>query len=599
MVALRSGRKVASYTGEPKKPAKPRTPKKPKAHKPTNDIKGKSKGQKPVGVTKVGPSKDGGKKDGGKKVPSARERAQAARKAKAEARKQQQEEEQKENAAKKKKKKKESRNVATSKKPTRNGKINQRRKAPSTSPRRTNSTSSSTLSSISDSSLALLEASVNDNHDNDKHILNFWLKPHLRTFNPTEPKSRDALSPRSAGVQKTAMRKWGRYALPPFGKPFWQKSRKDGRLELLLPMLVLEEEKKAVEEEGWFEGMKGRIERHWDEDDDRRGDGGGDDGDGSEDEGANDEEENGDEARNDQHENGSASGDDGHENGGEGGNQRDNGNNSGERLEIGDNNKGHSTRADRPLTVSSDEQDDDEEHNLNPDGERLELGIHGPEGSVTGREDRPLSPSPESEDGFDDDGDEEEVEGPITQLHNGNHQVDHSRKDVTSPDSSDSEQPPYSVDYPDPWRPAMPPQIQRKDYDVVEVNPEGDGLGDDSKRGSELFLRSYHGYEDGWIGKEVLGIGSEGRVGLWEKYDSGGKVTDEVCIKQKKDLNNDPKLRKPMDVKILEDLRDRANNGSTRLRAYRRYPKIMAHRLYVDFCRHGDLYWLIKRYRHK
>ncbi|KAL8977578.1 MAG: hypothetical protein Q9205_006646, partial [Flavoplaca limonia] len=330
-----------------------------------------------------------------------------------------------------------------------------------------------------------------------------------------------------------------------------------------------------------------------------RGDGGGDDGHESEDEGANDEQENRNEARNEEHENRSESGDDGHENGGEGGNQHDNRNNSVERLEIGDNTKGHGTRADRPLTVSSDEQDDDEEDNLNPDGERLELGIHGPEGSGTGREDRPLSPSPESEDGLDNDGDEEEGEGPINQLHNEKPHVEHSRKDVTSPDSSDSEQPPYSVDYPDPWRPAMPPQIQRKGYDVVAMSPEGDGLGDDSKRGSELFLRSYHGYEAGWVGKEVLGIGSEGRVGLWEKYDSDGKVTDEVCIKQKKNLNNDPKLRKPMDVKILEDLRDRANNGSTRLRAYRRYPEIIAHRLYMDFCRHGDLYWLIQRYRHK
>ena len=522
MVALRSGRKVASYTAEAKEHAKPRTAKKPRADKSTNDNKGEAKGKEPVGVTKAGPSKTGGKKDGGKKIPSARERAQAVRKAKAEAKNQQQEQQRKENIAKKK----EDRNPATTQKPIRSRKTNQRRKAPSTSTRRTNSTSSSTLSSISDSSLALLEASINNNHANDKHILNFWLKPHLQTYNPTIPKSRDALSPRSAGVQKPVMRKWGRYALPPFGKPFWQKSRKAGRLELLLPMLVSQEEKKAVEEEGWFEGMKGRIERHWDEDDDRRGDDGGDDGDESEDGGANDDEESGNKARDDQHEYGSESGDDGHEKGGEGGNQHYNGNNTGERLETGDDAKGHGTGSDRPLTVSSDEEDEDEENSLNPNGERLELGIHGPEGSVTGQEDRPLSPSPEPEDGFDNDGDEEEGEGPITQLHTGNPQVDHSRKDVTSPDSSDSEQPPYSVDYPDPWRPAMPPQIQRKGYDVVEVNPEGDGLGDDSKRGDELFLTSYHGYEDGWVGKTVLGIGSEGRVGLWEKYDSDGKVTD-------------------------------------------------------------------------
>ncbi|KAL9007278.1 MAG: hypothetical protein Q9180_009722, partial [Flavoplaca navasiana] len=336
----------------------------------------------------------------------------------------------------------------------------------------------------------LLEASIHHNHDNDKHILNFWLKPHLQTYNPTKPKPKDTLSPRSAGVQKPAMRQWGRYALPPFGKPFWQKSGKDGRLELLLPMLVSEEEKKAVEEEGWFEGMKGRIERHWDKDDDRRGDGGEDDGNESEDEGANDDEDNGDEARHDHHENGSESGNDGDETGGEGGNQHDNGNNNGERLEIEDNAKGHGTRPNRPLTMSSDEEDEDEdededeEDDLNPNGERLELGMHGPEDSSTGREDRPFSPSPQSEDGFDNEGEEEEGEQRIAQLQTENPQVDHSRKDVTSPDSSDSEQPPYSVDYPDPWRRAMPPQIQRKSYDVVEMSPEGDGLGDDSERGN-------------------------------------------------------------------------------------------------------------------
>lgn len=73
----------------------------------------------------------------------------------------------------------------------------------------------------------------------------------------------------------------------------------------------------------------------------------------------------------------------------------------------------------------------------------------------------------------------------------------------------------------------------------------------------------------------------------------------EICIKQKKNFNNDPKLRKPMEAKILEDLRDRANNGSIRLLGYRRYPKIMAHRLYTECCTHGDLYRLIKRYRSK
>lgn len=40
------------------------------------------------------------------------------------------------------------------------------------------------------------------------------------------------------------------------------------------------------------------------------------------------------------------------------------------------------------------------------------------------------------------------------------------------------------------------------------------------------FVRSDHGYEDGWIGVKPLGKGSFGRAGLWEKRDEHGKVVD-------------------------------------------------------------------------
>ena len=126
-------------------------------------------------------------------------------------------------------------------------------------------------------------------------------------------------------------------------------------------MLVTEEEKEALEEERWFEGMMGQIERNWDEED-RRGDGSGDDEDDSRDgeESGNGDSVEGSESGNDGNETRSESGNDGDEKGGEGGSQKDNGNNNGERLETGDDNvKGHGTRFDREWTVSSEEGDED------------------------------------------------------------------------------------------------------------------------------------------------------------------------------------------------------------------------------------------------
>ncbi|KAL8672009.1 MAG: hypothetical protein Q9168_003514 [Polycauliona sp. 1 TL-2023] len=179
------------------------------------------------------------------------------------------------------------------------------------------------------------------------------------------------------------------------------------------------------------------------------------------------------------------------------------------------------------------------------------------------------------------------------------------KKDVTPPDASsdDSEQPPYSVNY-DPTAEQMatirPLDIQPKSYDVdVELDPEFDDVYLEDLLDTAAFLRTHHGYEEGWVGRRLLGKGAGGRAGLWEKLDSNGGIIDQICIKQigNAQLQNDPQLRKPIEAKIMEDLRDRPNNGSVRLLGYRRYPKILAHRLYMEFCRHGEIYRLIKNYR--
>ncbi|KAL8645090.1 MAG: hypothetical protein Q9226_007459, partial [Calogaya cf. arnoldii] len=183
-------------------------------------------------------------------------------------------------------------------------------------------------------------------------------------------------------------------------------------------------------------------------------------------------------------------------------------------------------------------------------------------------------------------------------------------EDVSSPDlsstsdSSSSEQPPWSTDYnfSDPGRRdnRPPPHIRSKGYDADArvLGPEFNGLEKESDMTDDAFLRSHSGYEDGWKGIKILGTGGEGRAGLFQKDNADG-TTSSICIKQKNNFRNDPKLRKPTEVTVLEDLRDRPKNGSIVLLKYRRYPKIMAHRLYMEFCEHSDLYYLISRYRRR
>ncbi|KAL8708182.1 MAG: hypothetical protein Q9225_007644 [Loekoesia sp. 1 TL-2023] len=114
------------------------------------------------------------------------------------------------------------------------------------------------------------------------------------------------------------------------------------------------------------------------------------------------------------------------------------------------------------------------------------------------------------------------------------------------------------------------------------------------------FIRSQHGYEEGWVGRKPLGQGAVGRAGMWEKRDADGNVIDQVCIKQTKaQYLRDYNWRKPSEVKVMEDLRDKPNNGTVQLRGYRRYPRSKAHRIYLEYCEHGNLESLIAKYRRK
>ncbi|KAL8965498.1 MAG: hypothetical protein Q9197_006487 [Variospora fuerteventurae] len=114
------------------------------------------------------------------------------------------------------------------------------------------------------------------------------------------------------------------------------------------------------------------------------------------------------------------------------------------------------------------------------------------------------------------------------------------------------------------------------------------------------YIRSHHGYEEGWVGRRPLGRGTQAAVGMWEKRDSSGRIVDQICIKE---IGEDHYLpynpNKPLEAVIMEDLRDEPKNGIVRIRGYRRYPRRKVHRIYMEYCEHGSLQRLISAYQAK
>lgn len=98
------------------------------------------------------------------------------------------------------------------------------------------------------------------------------------------------------------------------------------------------------------------------------------------------------------------------------------------------------------------------------------------------------------------------------------------------PDPSDPGEPDS-----DPTTPSSTSTAQSWYYDPMPYDvPKGTSIRGTPRPGDEArvglvwaeFLRSAHGYEDGWVGRKPLGMGSNGMAGMWEKRDGEGRVVD-------------------------------------------------------------------------
>ncbi|KAL8932786.1 MAG: hypothetical protein Q9216_006677 [Gyalolechia sp. 2 TL-2023] len=388
--------------------------------------------------------------------------------------------------------------------------------------------------------------------------------------------------------------KWGRHTLPPFGTPVWRRDRATEAPVLLLPIAItVEEEVRAMREladadperyeeefhdfvrglreedyRGLHDGFVGRILDEFDEEEERRRR-----------EAGLREIEIDEDYDDDDSTSGSNDNEGGHQNGEDGPKDREKHNEP--------ENQNESEQQDEPERQNeSDEQENQNAPNTSDHrGSKIQSALPqpGPSGSKEKPSKSPgnrplMTPPPPSP-------------SPAPSLR-ANQPANVEPESFYRPSGSEKF---------DPEHPLYKPMPYDVSNDRTTRGPVYPGDEKRLERDAAEFIRSDHGgYEVGWVGRKFLGQGASGRAGMWEKKDADGTVVDRVCIKQIQERTYSKyDWNKPFEVQVMEDLQDEENNGTVQLRGYSRYPRSRAHRIYMEYCEHGDLERLISRYRSK
>ncbi|KAI4116315.1 MAG: hypothetical protein LQ338_007735, partial [Usnochroma carphineum] len=137
----------------------------------------------------------------------------------------------------------------------------------------------------------------------------------------------------------------------------------------------------------------------------------------------------------------------------------------------------------------------------------------------------------------------------------------------------------------------------------IEGNPSEDDINQFGERLAKFIRSPYNDADDAsaWHGVKPLGRGGFGMAGLWEKRNADGVVLDQVVVKQVGKEPGQPwDASKPMEAWLMQKLSYLpVLTGSVEWIAYKRYPRRQVHRIYMEYCAHGDLHKLIREYRDK
>jgi len=113
-------------------------------------------------------------------------------------------------------------------------------------------------------------------------------------------------------------------------------------------------------------------------------------------------------------------------------------------------------------------------------------------------------------------------------------------------------------------------------------------------------------YDRSWIGVRQLGSGSQGRVGLWIKRDRNRNIVDNLCAKSvhyQHFWNNplfwDDSTALPIEIYACVVLSSTAGVPRRHMVSYRGHRLShtrQQYRLLMEYCPHGNLYDLIRKY---